>query len=306
MNLLVIGNPPQANAKHPDECPDEYRVWEDAQLLPGVHASYYAIGDAVMPTAPERGWDIALLFNSSWRVDTQELLHNLRKTHANIKVALWVFDFGKQSRILQNKAVAERADFFFYTDGHSDWDVTLPGCRLNQGVPSSWQNFSTDKTHTADFVYAGRAYKHRLQVIQQVAASHTVIWHNNGPECAAIHNVQFAGPVYDAQLFKAYCQGRFCLVPSYKEGLSNYWSNRIYLAASTGVPCFVEEIDGLEQEFVVNTHVIAFNRETLADQAAHYTLNYSEAERIGRSGRELVFSKHTYRHRLLTLLEMMK
>ena len=305
MNMLVIGNPPRANAKQPDECPDEYRVWEDARLLPGVQASYYPIGEAVMPTAPEGGWDIALLFNSSWRIDTKEILHNLRTANRNVKVALWVFDFGKTSRIIQNKAVAERVDYFFFTDGHSDWDVALPGCRLNQGVPSSWQHFTADRTHGADFVYAGRAYKHRLQVIQQVAAGHTIIWHNNGPECGAIPNVRFAGPVYDAQLFKAYCQGRFCLVPSYKEGLWNYWSNRIYLAASTGVPCFVEDIDGLEQEFVPNTDVITFNRETLAERAAHFTRNYSEAERIGRSGRELVFSRHTYRHRLLKMFAIM-
>ena len=306
MNLLVIGNPLGANAKHTDECPDEYRVWEDSSLLPRVHSAYYALGDAVVPTAPERGWDIALLFNSSWRVDTKDLLHALRRVNAGIKIALWVFDFGKESRIVQNKAVAERADYFFYTDGHSDWDVRLPGCRLNQGVPSFWRNFSAEKTHKADFVYAGRAYKHRLHVIQQVTATSTVIWHNNGPECGAISNVEFAAPVYDAQLVDAYCKGRFCLVPSYKEGLSNYWSNRIYLAASSGVPCFVEEIDGLDREFIPGQHVISFNRDTLAGKIAYYKQNYPQAESIGRSGRELVFNTHTYRHRLQTLIEIMK
>jgi len=307
MNLLVIGNPAGANAKQPDECPDEYRVWKDSQLIPEVHSAYYALGDAVVPAAPPGGWDIALLFNSAWRADTNELLHDLRQKNAHIRIALWVFDFGKTSRIVQNKAIAARADYFFYTDGHSDWDVHLPGGRLNQGVPSFWQHFSADKTPRADFVYTGRAYKHRLHVIEQIAAAgHTVIWHNNGPECAAIRNVEFAAPVYDEQLFKACRRGRFCLVPSYKAGLSNYWSNRIYLAASTGVPCFVEEVGGLREEFLLDTHVIGFTSDTLADKVAHYKANYATAERIGSSGREWVFSRHTYRHRLLTMLDLMK
>jgi hypothetical protein len=307
MNLLVIGNPPRANAKQPDECPDEYRVWEDARLLPAVHAAYHAIGNhAPLPAPPEgRGWDVALLFNSAWRTDAAALLRDLRRRNHDVKVALWVFDFAKQSRIVQNKAVAEQVDYFFYTDGHSDWDVSRPGGRLNQGVPSSWQRFGAERTHAADFVYTGRAYKHRLEIIQQLAARHTIVWHNNGPECESIPNVRFAPPVYDQQLFEACCRARFCLVPSYKAGLSHYWSNRIYLAAATGVPCFVEAIDGLEAEFVADRDVIAFRRETLLEQAAHYTSNYAAAERIGTRGRELVFSKHTYRHRLETMLERM-
>src|SRR5688572_31516642 len=125
MNLLVIGNPPRANAKHLDECPDEYRVWEDARLLPAVHAQYHALGsDATLPAAADGGWDVALLFNSAWRADAHTLLRDLRQRNRSVKVALWVFDFAKQSRIVQNKVVAEQVDYFFYTDGHSDWAVT--------------------------------------------------------------------------------------------------------------------------------------------------------------------------------------
>ena len=156
MNLLVIGNPAGANAKQPDECPDEYRVWTDAQLIPeGAVGAPTPWATRSVPTAPPGGWDIALLFNSAWRADTNELLHNLRQKNAHIRIALWVFDFGKASRIVQNKAVAARADYFFYTDGHSDWDVHLPGGRLNQGVPSFWQHFSADETPRRGFRLRG-------------------------------------------------------------------------------------------------------------------------------------------------------
>ena len=74
----------------------------------------------------------------------------------------------------------------------------------------------------------------------------------------------------------------------------------------TAGPCFVEEVGGLREEFLLDTHVIGFTSDTLADKVAHYKANYSKAERIGRSGREWVFSRHTYRHRLLTMLDLMK
>jgi len=75
---------------------------------------------------------------------------------------------------------------------------------------------------------------------------------------------------------------------------------------STGVPCFVEHIPGLEQEFVADEHVITFTAETFADRAEHYLRHYENAQRIGDRGREWVFAHHTYRHRLETMFGLMR
>ena len=84
---------------------------------------------------------------------------------------------------------------------------------------------------------------------------------------------------------------------------------RVFEALAMGVPLLQDEkseINGLFDLFQDGKHLIAYNDENLLEKAGYYLKHDDEREAMAKYGLEEVLAKHTYLHRVDTILETVR
>lgn len=111
--------------------------------------------------------------------------------------------------------------------------------------------------------------------------------------------------VYGWQLVSAYHKARVAYVPLPPKSIPGpYWSNRLYIAAATGIPCVVGYTEGIEDHYEEGKEVLYFrNLMQLRSCIAKLLSDTHLREQMGRAARIRTLQEHTYTNRVETLME---
>ncbi|MBE3126199.1 MAG: glycosyltransferase family 1 protein [Acidobacteria bacterium] len=109
--------------------------------------------------------------------------------------------------------------------------------------------------------------------------------------------------VHGRRFIEAYQDARVAFVPAPPIEVPNYWSNRIYLAAGTGIPCVVGWAPGLEAHYAGGSEVVYFHDSAEMLREIDLLLKSPGARaRIGAAGRARTLRDHTYEARARELI----
>jgi hypothetical protein len=101
---------------------------------------------------------------------------------------------------------------------------------------------------------------------------------------------------------EAYARGRLAFNSSVAQDLNM----RVFETMAMGVPQLTNrdaDVNGLLDLFRDGEHLIAYDDDDLVEKAAYYLADENARLQLGRRAREEVLARHTYAHRVQTLLE---
>lgn len=113
------------------------------------------------------------------------------------------------------------------------------------------------------------------------------------------------GMVFGANLVRAYQDARVAYVPKPPRVIPGpYWSNRIYTAAATGVPCVVGHTNGIDAHYEHEKEVLYFdNKVELVRNIRLLLTSQDLRKKLGQAARERTLAEHTYTQRVKMLME---
>ena len=107
---------------------------------------------------------------------------------------------------------------------------------------------------------------------------------------------------------RLYARSKLALSISQASELWGYTSDRLYNICATGCPALVQRFAGMEAHgFVDGASCISWSSVDEMVEKIRYYLNHSEKrEEIGMRGKDVVLSRHTWKHRVDSLFTMMQ
>lgn len=166
-----------------------------------------------------------------------------------------------------------------------------------------------------DVVFLGSVYPRsnfpeshtRLQVVRELYRSDLrTEFHGLGYKQLGID----ARPTLERHQHNAgiYSKARMALSVSQASCLWGWTSNRLYNIMATSCPALVHYFEGMEEQGFIDgkTCIVWTTVDEALEKAKHYAspAHAQEREKIGRRGRRLVLSRHTWEHRVKGFFEM--
>jgi hypothetical protein len=107
---------------------------------------------------------------------------------------------------------------------------------------------------------------------------------------------------------RLYARSKLALSISQASELWGYTSDRLYNICATGCPALVQRFAGMEAHgFVDGVSCIAWSSfSEMSDKVRYYLDHPEEREEIGARGKDVVLSRHTWKHRVDSLFTMMQ
>lgn len=103
-----------------------------------------------------------------------------------------------------------------------------------------------------------------------------------------------------------YCKAKMALSVSQTKDLWGYTSDRCYNILATGCPILIQKFNGMEEHGLVDgVNCIAWTTlpEMLA-KARYYKEHPGQREDLGRAGKKLLLTRHTWKHRIHGLFQL--
>lgn len=203
----------------------------------------------------------------------------------------------------------------------TDWVFSADGDPASQkffadrGIRHRWlppavvadECYLADVPLARDLVFVGSRQYHpewtwRAQLLDWLAATYP-------RRCEFYGHAQPGGPIRNVALNFLYASTRMAvgdtLCPGYAH--TRYWSDRLTETLGRGGVLLHPRIQGMEDlGFVDGETVITYeygDLPGLADRIDHYLKHDDEREAIRRAGHQLVKDRHTYTHRMRTVLD---
>ena len=106
---------------------------------------------------------------------------------------------------------------------------------------------------------------------------------------------------------RIYEHAKLAVSISQSSDLWGYSSDRLYWITATGCPALVKRFKGMEVHGFVDgqTCIVWDELGDLVDKARYWLAHDTDREAIGKRGRELTTTRHTWRERVIGLLEML-
>jgi glycosyltransferase involved in cell wall biosynthesis len=296
---------------------NDYRVFTALSRMKSCDATFIPYEKAVYPNYGI--YDLIMTFKGGFLSGKFDALRAIAKTkRAEAKTILWMFDacnpadpHGAQYlRSMRIAVDAHLIDWVVTTENSGEYASIFPNyLHVPQGVLES--EFSQGKDYSIevfDLLYMGSLYRrspHREGILKGVAASRKVACYTDSILNGGGARISLRPTVYsdDPAYRQAFNEAKVAYVPRFRDGLTNFWSNRIYLMAAMGIPCLVEYVPGLEKEFDDGKHVV-FARDE-ADFCNQLQLLLDDPVlrvSIGEAGRKHVLENYKYSDRLNTIL----
>jgi hypothetical protein len=223
-----------------------------------------------------------------------EELSKLKKPGA--KLVLWYFDacnpefehcLHKHENI---KSILPYLDWLFTTDHSYPWENDIENYyHLPQGIYyRDFEEEPQEREKEFDVIFTGGLkglFSYRQELIDGRDSERRI---------------------YENEFREAYEKAKIALVPQ-SHGIVNnkYWSNRIYLATATGIPCIVGYTPGIEKHFIPGKEILLYkNKNELLKHIKYLKNNPDKAEKIGYYGRLRTLRNHTYRERIKEMLQV--
>ena len=292
MNYLVIGNP--------HSFADERLVYLALKELK-LNATYQ-VCDSVDPKAISTA-DLILIFNSIWY--KENLLPQINKYRKKTcKTVFWSFDFCSEgARFARTKKIFPYIDLLVTTDNSIAWETLFPNYLwLNQGIYPPLYAKSVERNLKYDIIFMGNLETSgRLEKLQQLSDRFNVAYCGHSP--LANKTISHLGPIPREKVQEICNQSKLVFVPEYRDGIKNYWSNRIYLMMASGTPCLIETVSGMEKEFTTNLGYFCGDWKSVINNATLAVTNLETSFKIGEAGRDYVLSRYKYIDRVRILLK---
>jgi len=112
-------------------------------------------------------------------------------------------------------------------------------------------------------------------------------------------SAQYSGEQHEENA-QIYAESKLALSVSQVSTLQYYTSDRLYNICGPGCPALVHRFKGMEGHGFVDgeTCIVWDTVKEMVEKAKWYIAHDTERERIGRNGRELILSRHTWPHRV--------
>ncbi|MCC6154860.1 MAG: glycosyltransferase, partial [Candidatus Hydrogenedentes bacterium] len=111
----------------------------------------------------------------------------------------------------------------------------------------------------------------------------------------------FIGRAWPEEMARIYAQAKIVINISASRDINM----RVFEGLASGALLITDPADGLEELFKDKEHLVVYQSDSdLLENIAHYLMHNAERERIAATGRSLVLSEHTYRHRTRQMMYM--
>ncbi len=106
---------------------------------------------------------------------------------------------------------------------------------------------------------------------------------------------------------RIYEHAKLALAISQSSSLWGYSSDRIYWITATGCSALVHRFNGMEAHGLIDgqTCIVWDEPADMVEKARYWLAHDTEREAIGKRGRELITTRHTWKCRVVGLLEML-
>jgi len=234
-----------------------------------------------------------------------------------IKTALWTTD-APRPEFRQVIATAPCYDHIFCA-GTEAMDILSAEGRLN----TVWLPFACDpelhrpvelrdedqSLFPEDIVFVGAYYPNRWQILKEIVGKYNIAIYGPGWQVVidnrnrhAIH----AGPVPPSTWVKMYSAARIILIIHYQDGVTPCFqaSPKIFEAMSCRGFVITDVQKDVQTLFTSGRHLVSFaDIDDLKDKIDFYLENEARRRLIADQGYEEVRRRHTYRHRMQTIIE---
>ena len=93
----------------------------------------------------------------------------------------------------------------------------------------------------------------------------------------------------------------------FKGGAEHYWSNRIYQILGSGGFYLTPYIEGLEEEFENEKHIVwVKSMDEMVDKVKYYSRYNAKREKIAKAGYDLAHKKYKYADRVRCLVNELR
>jgi len=112
-------------------------------------------------------------------------------------------------------------------------------------------------------------------------------------------NVKAFEGVYGEEMARVYSRAKIV----FNKSVGNEVNMRVFEAMACGAMLLTDDIeDGMKDLFVDREHLVLYKEYNIEDLAAYYLEHDQEREEIAREGQREVLQKHTYDHRIDTMI----
>ena len=233
-----------------------------------------------------------------------EIIKGLKNESA--KLAFWFFDLcnpnndygGSIAKHNKIKSIVKHLDFLFTTDHSYPWENEVEYRHIMQGVDEHefMQEYKYNTPKEFDIIYAGGTtgcFEYRGHQLSLLSTKYKM----------DIYGQSVGRRIYGNGLIEAFNNSKIAYVPGPPPGITgDYWSNRIYIATATGIPCLVGHSDGIEKHFS-NKEIVTFKGESDMMDKAKYLLEHDkERNAIGKAGKSRTIRCHKYQDRVIDIV----
>jgi len=225
------------------------------------------------------------------------------------KIALWYFDACNpnckftyiKEKYQRIKSILPYLDYLFTTDHSYPWEKEFKNYyNLMQGIDESEFKREHDYLNHVkhwDVIFTGGftgVHEYRKNNLDFIGKNFS--W--------SIYGRSSPNKTYGEDFISNHHFSRTVYIPTSPPGLrDNYWSNRIYLAVATGIPCVVEHVPGIENHFKPGKEIMVTGNQGHLKETIQFLLNNPDkANMIGKAGRKRVLRDHTYAERIREML----
>jgi spore maturation protein CgeB len=168
---------------------------------------------------------------------------------------------------------------------------------------------SESKGYGRDLIFVGAFYPNRWEILEKLIGAYDIgIW---GPGWEAVinsgnRNHIHTGPVPYSEWVKMYCAAKIILIIHYQDGIipSFQASPKVFEALACRGFVISDAQKDLLTLFSSGKELVCFSDlDDLKAKIDHFLNRDEERRRIAAAGYEEVLRKHTYRHRLQTMLD---
>lgn len=260
--------------------------------------------------------DLTIVMGTRLPLLTKETVQKIKKI--NCHVVLWVTD---PPRWHGYRMIEKTAPFYDYVFCAGTEHIEL----LERAgvIRTKWLSFACDPdyhrpleladsekaVYGRDIVFVGAHYPNRWEIVKMLGDFDVGIWgpswdNASGAELGSLHIQNQRVDV--TEWTRIYCASKIVLVVHYRDDkiACHQISPKVYEALGCGCFVLVDRQKDISKVFKNGKHLVQFDSpEDLKEKAAWY-LDHPELRRqIAENGRREVLARHTYRHRIQTIID---
>ena len=213
------------------------------------------------------------------------------------------------------KEVAKIVDYVVTTQMNAEWGGKEKNICIRQGV--NWENDREDhkKINKVAFIGNLRSEKRRdyLGTLAEKIGGLDIYSQDYGRMGDWSKSIKMY-PAIDRVKMRQVCGetkiiigDKFEMGANFKDGIEHYWSNRIYQILGSGGFYLTPYIEGLEEEFENEKHLVwAKSMDEMVRKIKYYLKNNKSREKIAKAGYELAHKKYKYVDRVRCLISELR